>query len=132
MKGSQTGDGTNVFRRLSDLSKAATYYGIALALCIGLVLLAPWLGQTSLKLMMFAPLVAVVAMMFAVTRDGWVRESWLSLGLHRLGLSGWGLALLVPLVVLGFAYGSVWATVAALRARCRRFDRHRRVDGWGR
>ena len=93
---------------MSELNKALTFYAIALVVCVALVFLAPALGDAAVKLMMFAPLIAVLAMMFVVTRDGWRRASWLDLGLHRLGLSGWGLALLVPLVVLGFAYGVVW------------------------
>ena len=39
------------------------------------------------------------------------------LGLHRLGLSGWGLALMVPLLVLGFAHAVIWTTGFADAAR---------------
>jgi uncharacterized protein len=108
--------GANVFTRLSELNKAANFYAIALALCVGLAALAPMLGATAIKLMMFAPLVAVLAMMLIVTHDGRTREGWLSLGLHRPGLSGWGLALLVPLSVLGFAYACVWLSGIAVFA----------------
>ena len=45
-----------------------------------------------------------------VTRDGRSRSGWASLGLHHAGFRGWPLAILVPLVVLGAAYGIVWAT----------------------
>src|SRR5439155_1384764 len=32
-----------------------------------------------------------------------------SLGLHRLGIKAWPLAVLVPLAVIGIAYGVVWS-----------------------
>jgi membrane protease YdiL (CAAX protease family) len=54
---------------------------------------------------MFTPLIAVLAMFFIVTRDGFSKAAWLSLGLHRLGFRSWGLALLAPLALLVFAYG---------------------------
>jgi membrane protease YdiL (CAAX protease family) len=49
-------------------------------------------------------------MLFAVTRDGYTREGLKSLGLHRLGLRAWPVAILLPLAVLSVAYGVVWAT----------------------
>jgi membrane protease YdiL (CAAX protease family) len=49
-------------------------------------------------------------MLFGVTRDGYTKEGRASLGLGRLGLRWWGLALLLPLPVLLFSYGFVWIT----------------------
>jgi membrane protease YdiL (CAAX protease family) len=47
-------------------------------------------------------------MLLVVTRDGYSKAGWQSLGLHRAGFRGWGLALLLPLVVLGLSYSLVW------------------------
>jgi membrane protease YdiL (CAAX protease family) len=57
---------------------------------------------------MFTPLAAVLLMLFVFTRDGFSKDCRYALGLHRAGISGWGLAFAVPLFVLGFAYGIVW------------------------
>jgi membrane protease YdiL (CAAX protease family) len=58
---------------------------------------------------MFTPLMAVLLMFFVVTRDGYSRAGWLSLGLHRPGLRSWGLAVLMPLLAIGGAYGAAWS-----------------------
>ena len=49
-------------------------------------------------------------MLLVVTRDGRTMAGWASLGLHRLGIRGWPLAILVPVAVVGVAYACVWAT----------------------
>jgi membrane protease YdiL (CAAX protease family) len=49
-------------------------------------------------------------MLLVVTRDGHRWEGWKILGLHRLGLSGWPLAIVGPLFVLSCTYGIVWIT----------------------
>jgi len=102
-----------MFTHLTDLRKALLYYGIAFGLCLGLTFLAPQLGSRITVVVMFAPLVAVLLMLLVITRDGYGKAGWISLGLHRAGLPGWGLALLVPMIVLGFAYGSLWLIGAA-------------------
>ncbi len=38
------------------------------------------------------PVVATLIMLLVVTRDGYSREGWKSLGLHRLGLNVWWIA----------------------------------------
>ena len=51
--------------------------------------------------------------MLVVTRDGFSREGWKLLGLHRLGLKAWWIALVLPLVVGVVATALVWATPLA-------------------
>jgi membrane protease YdiL (CAAX protease family) len=58
---------------------------------------------------MFMPLLGVLLMLLVVTRDGYSAKGWADLGLGRLGLSGWGLALLAPLFILLLSYGIVWS-----------------------
>ena len=47
-------------------------------------------------------------MMLVVTRDGYSKTGWAALGLHRLGLRYWVLALVGPLVLMVALYGIAW------------------------
>ena len=98
-----------MFTRLSELGKGLAFYGIVFALIVG-VTFVPLDGDTLLKLAMLLPTVAVLLMLLVVTRDGYSRAGWASLGLHRAGIKGWPLAVLAPLAVLGAAHGFVWST----------------------
>jgi uncharacterized protein len=98
-----------VFSRLSNLRKGLAFYAIVFALVVGVTFL-PLEGQTMLLVAMLMPTLTVLLMLLVVTRDGYSRAAWASLGLHRAGIRGWGLAVLVPLTVLGAAYGVVWST----------------------
>ncbi len=90
----------------TDRDEAIAFYAITLALMVAVTLMP----GASTEVAMLTPLVAVVLMLFVVTRDGYTREGLKSLGLHRIGLRAWPVAILVPLAVLGVAYGVVWAT----------------------
>jgi membrane protease YdiL (CAAX protease family) len=48
-------------------------------------------------------------MLLVVTRDGYSRSGWQSLGLHRGGLRWWLFALVGPLAVMSAVYGLVWS-----------------------
>lgn len=102
-----------MFKHMGDLAKAAAFYMIAFSLCFGAVLLIPRFGDGAFKLVMFTPLLAVLIMLFVVTRDGASLAAWRDLGLHRLGAKGWALAFFVPLLVLAVAYGAVWTSGVA-------------------
>jgi membrane protease YdiL (CAAX protease family) len=71
--------------------------------------LGRWLGDVSF-LSMFMPMVAVLLMLFVVTREGYTRAGWQALGLHRLGWQRWALAVLGPLLVLSCTYSLAWST----------------------
>jgi membrane protease YdiL (CAAX protease family) len=98
-----------VFTNLTDLSKALIFYGIVLMLAIAITFV-PLDGDTIARTSMFIPIVVVLLMLLVVTRDGHSATGWASLGLHRLGVKGWPVAVLVPVVVLGAAYAFLWAT----------------------
>lgn len=105
--------------RLSDTGRAAAFYALTLLLGLPIALLArafPRVGILEV-VYVFTPLFAVLIVMLVVTREGYSKEGWKVLGLHRLGLSRWGIAVLVPLLVIGFAYGVVWSTGLAEVAR---------------
>jgi len=47
---------------------------------------------------------AKFASLLVVTRDGHTGTGWASLGIHRLGINRWPIAILVPTAVVGGAY----------------------------
>jgi membrane protease YdiL (CAAX protease family) len=98
-----------MFRNLSDPVKAGTFYAVAFGLALAVTFLSQRLGEGVLLISMFTPLMAVLIMFFVVTRDGYSRAGWLSLGLHRPGFRSWGLAILMPLLAIGGAYCASWS-----------------------
>jgi len=106
-----------MYKTLSDPVKAIVFYAIAFGLeFVAAVALAPLLGEMAVLVGMFTPTIATLVMLLLVTREGYTRAGWASLGLHRTGLRAWGLALLAPLLVLGGAYGVLWASGVASAA----------------
>jgi membrane protease YdiL (CAAX protease family) len=59
------------------------------------------------------PLVATLIMLLVVTREGYSREGWKSLGLHRLGLNVWWIAIGLTFLMSLIASIIVWATPLA-------------------
>jgi membrane protease YdiL (CAAX protease family) len=76
-----------------------TYYLLALGMCIGLALTMSN-GEAAAVFAMLTPVLAVVIMQLVVTRDGWRRGGWTSLGLGRLGARFWPVAVALPVGVL--------------------------------
>jgi len=99
-----------MFNQLSSLMKAALFYGIAFALILLMVLLGQGLGGSVVALAPITALAAVLLMQFVVTHDGTTRAGWRILGLHQLGLRTWGLAILLPFLVMLCTYGIAWST----------------------
>jgi membrane protease YdiL (CAAX protease family) len=64
-------------------------------------------------LYMFTPALTVSIMLLIVTRDGYSKEGWKTLGLHRLGLKAWLIAVVAPVMVGVVATAIVWATPLA-------------------
>src|SRR5829696_7030140 len=106
-----------MFTRLTDTSKAAIFSVLVLCMAVGDALLVKALGLTSglglAALWMCTPTVATFIMLLVVTREGYSKEGWKSLGLHRLGLSVWWIAVGVTLLVTVVASAIVWATPLA-------------------
>jgi uncharacterized protein len=106
-----------MFTKLTDTSKAAIFSVLVLLLAVGAALsirlleLAPNMGMW--VLWSCTPTVAALIMLLAVTRDGYSREGWKSLGLHRLGLSVWWIAFGLTLLITVAATAIVWATPLA-------------------
>jgi membrane protease YdiL (CAAX protease family) len=106
-----------MFTKLADTNKAAIFTVLVLCLSVGAALLIRFLGLSPGLLMWtiwsITPTAAALIMLLVVTRDGYSREGWKSLGLHRLGLNVWWIAFGVSLLVTVAASAIVWATPLA-------------------
>jgi uncharacterized protein len=106
-----------MFTKLTDTNKAAIFAVLVLCMSVGAALLIRFLeltpGLAMWVLWSFTPTVAALIMLLVVTREGYSREGWKSLGLHRLGLNVWWIAFGVTLVVTVAASAIVWATPLA-------------------
>lgn len=98
---------------LTHTAKASLFFMIAFGLTVTVFLLYPLLGELTAYMHMFTPLLAVLVMMLVVTREGYSKAGWATIGLHRAGLRWWALALIGPLVVMSAVYGLVWSTGVA-------------------
>jgi membrane protease YdiL (CAAX protease family) len=85
---------------LSPLRRAMVFYLLALG---GVTTAAITGASTSVA--MLTPAIAAVLMLLVVTREGWSRHGWATLGLHRAGFRSWPVAVVVPLLIV--ALGAV-------------------------
>lgn len=97
-----------MFTNLTNSAKAFLFFMIAFGLTVTIALLYPVIGEKARYIHMYTPTLSVLIMMLVVTRDGYSKAGWATLGLHRLGLRWWLLALIGPLVVMSAIYGIVW------------------------
>src|SRR5215210_9151478 len=106
-----------MFTKLTDTSKAAIFSVLVLCLSVGAALLIRFLdlplGLGLGALWSSTPAVAALVMLLVVTREGYSKEGWKPLGLHRLGLNVWWIAFGVTLLVTVAASAVVWATPLA-------------------
>ena len=82
-----------MFTKLPDKSKATIFSVLVLFMATGVALLIRFL-ELSPNMGMWilwscTPTVAALIMLLLVTREGYSKEGWKVLGLHRLGLSVW-------------------------------------------
>src|SRR5215211_2901940 len=106
-----------MFTKLADTSKAAIFAVLVLCLSVGAALLVKMLGLSLgyglAAVWSSTPTVAALIMLLVVTREGYSKEGWKSLGLHRLGLNIWWIAFGVTLLITVAASAIVWATPLA-------------------
>jgi uncharacterized protein len=106
-----------MFTKLTDTRKGAIFAVLVLCLAVGAALLIRVFSISS-DLVMFTiwsitPTVAALIMLLVVTREGYTKEGWKSLGLHRLGLNVWWIAFGLTLLITVAASAVVWATPLA-------------------
>jgi membrane protease YdiL (CAAX protease family) len=106
-----------MFTKLTDTSKATIFAVLVLCLAVGAALLIRFLNISSDPVMFSVwsctPTVATLIMLLVVTRDGYSKEGWKSLGLHRLGLNVWWIAFGATFLMTVAASAVVWATPLA-------------------
>src|SRR5215210_4139927 len=106
-----------MFTKLADTNKAAIFSVLVLLMSVGAALLIRFLelpqGYVMFSIWSFTPTVAALIMLLVVTREGYSKEGWKSLGLHRLGLNVWWIAFGVTLLITVAASAIVWATPLA-------------------
>jgi membrane protease YdiL (CAAX protease family) len=106
-----------MFTKLSDTNKAAIFAVLVLCLSVGAALLIRFLdlpqGFVLFSIWSFTPTLAALIMLLVVTRDGYSKEGWKSLGLHRLGLNVWWIAFGATLLITVAASAVVWVTPLA-------------------
>src|SRR5215218_9153566 len=105
-----------MFTKLTDTTKAAIFSVLVLCLSVGAALLIRTLDLSGFVLggvWSSTPTVATLIMLLVVTRDGYSKEGWKSLGLHRLGLNVWWIAFGATLLITVAASAVVWATPLA-------------------
>src|SRR5215203_3312605 len=106
-----------MFTKLTDTNKAAIFSVLVLCLSLGAALVIRFLelppGLAMWTLWSITPTVAALIMLLVVTRDGYSKEGWKSLGLHRLGLNVWWIAFGATLLITVAALAIVWATPLA-------------------
>jgi uncharacterized protein len=106
-----------MFTKLADANKAAIFSVLVLCMAVGAALLIRVLeippGFAMFALWMSTPTVATLIMLLVVTREGYSKEGWKSLGLHRFGLNVWWIAFGLTLLITVAASAIVWATPLA-------------------
>jgi uncharacterized protein len=116
-QGHEIKEAKGMFTRLSDTNQATIFSVLVLVLATGVALairlleLSPNLGMWILW--SCTPTVAALIMLLVVTREGYTREGWKILGLHRLGLNVWWIAFGLTLLITVTASAVVWATPLA-------------------
>jgi len=95
-----------MFQSLKDSSKVIIFTALVLLLAITFSLIP---GMNSFIYMM-TPTLAVLIMMLLVTRDGYKKEGWKMLGLHKLGVKAWLFAIIVPSIPIALSFVVVWLT----------------------
>jgi uncharacterized protein len=105
-----------MFTKLTDTTKAAIFSVLVLCMSVGAALLIRTLDLSGFVLPAVwssTPTVAALIMLLVVTREGYSKEGWKSLGLHRLGLNVWWIAFGVTLLITVAASAIVWVTPIA-------------------
>ena len=89
--------------RTRPLTESLIYVALSYAMALGIALAFPHAGLARMMTAL-VPVTAVTIMTFTVFRRGQRRTLWRGLGLNRLGLRWWPVALVIPVVLATIAY----------------------------
>ena len=104
--------------KFSDPQKAGIFTVVVLLLAVAATMVINTLGLSSnffawAAVWSITPVLATLIMLLVVTRDGYSKDGWRTLALHRLGLRVWWIAFFGTLAVTVAAYVVVWLTPLA-------------------
>ena len=104
--------------KFSDPQKAGIFTVVVLVLALAAALVINTFGLGAnffawASVWSITPMLATVIMLLVVTRDGYAKDGWRTLGLHRLGLRVWWIAFFGTLAITLVAYVAVWLTPLA-------------------
>jgi len=107
-----------VHTKFSDQQKAGIFTVVVFLLAVAATMVINTLGLGSnffawAAVWSITPVLATLIMLLVVTRDGYSKDGWRTLGLHRLGLRVWWIAFFGTLAVTVAAYAVVWLTPLA-------------------
>jgi CAAX protease family protein len=111
-----------MFPRLSEIQKATVFSVLLLSTAVLAALLIRVLDLGAgdwgwASIWEITPLVATLIMLLVVTREGYSKAGWKSLGLHRLGVRVWWIAFFGTLLITVGGAAVVWATpIASVRS----------------
>jgi membrane protease YdiL (CAAX protease family) len=104
--------------KFSDPQKAGIFSVLVLVLAVAAALVIDAFGLGSNffawgSVWSITPVLATLIMLLVVTRDGYSKDGWRTLGLHRLGLRVWWIAFFGTLAITVVANAVVWLTPLA-------------------
>lgn len=84
---------------MHNTARAALFYVIVLSLALLVAVMVPVIGEASLPVTMLTPALAAAIMLMIVSPEGRLRAMIAALGLDRIGLIGWPLAIAGPVAI---------------------------------
>ena len=90
--------------RTRPLTEGLIFVALSFALALGIALAFPHADLARLMSALI-PVTSVTIMTFTVFRRGQRKAMWQGIGLHRLGLRWWPVAIVIPFVLMAIAYG---------------------------
>lgn len=89
----------------NPLGEVIAFIGVVFGLAIALAVALPD-AHINVLISALLPMITVTILTFTMFRRGTRRELWRGIGIGRAGVSTWGSALVVPLLICGGAFGA--------------------------
>ena len=97
-----------MIKSMTDRQKGVIFYILTLTMAVAVAQFAPGDDGQLQILNMATPTIGVLVLLLVLTPDGYQRNGWAQLALHRPGWPAWPLALIAPTAILSVSYGAAW------------------------